>query len=325
MTRSGIASLEELAERSQVSTWQLHRVEAGLLARLSLENTVKLANALQVSITELIATLCPQPLALTTAEGSGIQSPTSAERDRLQQEYHRLEKELVAQKAQLTAEFQQSALDTLEFWLLQWPTAAAMAQQNPQLSAVKLLALIKPVNDLLKRWGVETIGVVGESLSYDPRYHQLIEGSAEVGDHVWVRYVGYQQANKLLYRAKVSSFAPVLDTPEPAPPLLQRPNPVPSNLGNRPIPSTPSLEESSEGVIAPKSEPVPDPWGADSRIAEAENAIESLTTTEGHTPSNPTSDSIDETIPDDREGEHFHEDFMEEYPDSRGTRVYFYD
>ena len=81
---------------------------------------------------------------------------------------------------------------------------AAAAQKNPKLSAVKLLVLVKPVVELLKRWGVENIGTVGEKIPYDPQCHQLLEGSAVTGDLVEVRYVGYRQDEKLLYRAKVS-------------------------------------------------------------------------------------------------------------------------
>jgi molecular chaperone GrpE (heat shock protein) len=72
------------------------------------------------------------------------------------------------------------------------------------LPAVKLLPLVKPVTDLLKHWGVEAIASVGEIVPYDPQWHQLMERSAEPGETVKIRYVGYRQGEKLLYRAKVS-------------------------------------------------------------------------------------------------------------------------
>jgi hypothetical protein len=34
--------------------------------------------------------------------------------------------------------------------------------------------------------------------------HQLLEGTAQPGDLVKVRYTGYRQGDKLLYRVKVS-------------------------------------------------------------------------------------------------------------------------
>ena len=89
----------------------------------------------------------------------------------------------------------------------QLPTAAAAAVENPQLSAANLLPLLTPINELLKRWGIEAIAAVGEEVAYNPQWHELMEGTAEAGTSVKVRYVGYRQGEKLLYRAKVSPLA----------------------------------------------------------------------------------------------------------------------
>jgi molecular chaperone GrpE (heat shock protein) len=56
----------------------------------------------------------------------------------------------------------------------------------------------------LQHWGIESIAPVGAELPYNPQQHQLIEGTAEAGQSVKVRYTGYRQGDKLLYRAKVS-------------------------------------------------------------------------------------------------------------------------
>jgi molecular chaperone GrpE (heat shock protein) len=58
----------------------------------------------------------------------------------------------------------------------------------------------------LQEWGVEAIASVGSELPYDPQWHQLMEGIAQPGDLVKVRYTGYRIGEKLLYRAKVSSL-----------------------------------------------------------------------------------------------------------------------
>jgi hypothetical protein len=87
---------------------------------------------------------------------------------------------------------------------LQLPTAAAAATENPELSAVNLLPLLAPVSELLKNWGIETIAAVGEEVPYNPQWHELMEGAAEPGNSVKVRYIGYRQGEKLLYRARVS-------------------------------------------------------------------------------------------------------------------------
>jgi hypothetical protein len=100
---------------------------------------------------------------------------------------------------------QAQVLDQLESLLLQWPTAAHAARQNPMAPAVKLLPLLKPLEQLLTAWSIEPIGTVGESLPYDPQSQTWMgTGDAPIlGTPVQVRYVGYRQGDRLLYRAKV--------------------------------------------------------------------------------------------------------------------------
>ncbi|CCQ52117.1 COG0576: Molecular chaperone GrpE (heat shock protein) [Crocosphaera watsonii WH 8502] len=65
---------------------------------------------------------------------------------------------------------------------------------------------MRPIFELLKQWGLEMKGTVGEVIPYNPQFHQLLEGggNAEVGEPVIIRYVGYDHDHKLLYRPKVS-------------------------------------------------------------------------------------------------------------------------
>ncbi len=203
MNKAGIDSFEALSQQSQLSEWQLSRLQLGLMPKMAVENLVKLANTLNISV-ETCLTLFYHNVTLLNSPSSPEDASLKTELSHLKQEYQNLQKQLDEQKTTLLQEFQQSSLEILESWLLQWPTAAAAAQQNPQLSAVKLLALVKPVVELLKRWGVENIGTVGDKMPYDPQYHQLLGGTAIPGDLVTVRYVGYRQAEKLLYKAKVS-------------------------------------------------------------------------------------------------------------------------
>jgi molecular chaperone GrpE (heat shock protein) len=114
---------------------------------------------------------------------------------------------LANQRQELCQEFQQASLQVIESWLLQWPTAAHKARENPQLAAVKLLPLVRPIQQLLQQWGVEAIAPVGAGIPYDPQLHQLLEGTAQPGETVKVRYTGYRQGEKLLYRAKVSPIS----------------------------------------------------------------------------------------------------------------------
>jgi molecular chaperone GrpE (heat shock protein) len=195
MAEIGCKNLEELSQLSGLSSWQLQRVRHGLIAKLSSESLVKLANALQLPVSDLLA---------------HFQIPTMGTEDRsgelkiLEQEYQNLQQKLDQQKEELAEEFQRQSIEAIESWLVQWPTAEAVARKNPDLAAVKILSLVKPIMQLLERWGVQPIDSVGDHVSYDPQIHQLIDGQAEIGTPVLVRYRGYRHGEKLLYRARVS-------------------------------------------------------------------------------------------------------------------------
>jgi molecular chaperone GrpE (heat shock protein) len=200
MEQVGISSLSELSQLSGISELQLIRLQHGLMPKMQIENLLKLSQALQVPVDKLLTLFCPD--SLLPGNLKQVENPVAT--DALKQEYQRLQQQLEQQRETIAREFQQASLQRLESWLLQWPTAASVAQQNPQLPAVKLLPLMKPVMDLLESWAVEAIASVGDKVPYDPQWHQLMEGSAAPGEMVKVRYVGYRQGEKLLYRAKVS-------------------------------------------------------------------------------------------------------------------------
>ena len=194
----GVSSYKALAKTAGVSDRQLLRLRRGELNRMRVDVLLKLSQALQVSLTELVVTFSPATEQPTRQEES---TPAVAQ---LKKEYERLQAQLDTQRQELWLEFQQSSLQVIESWLLQWPTAAQKARENPQLAAVKLLPLVRPIEQLLQKWEVEAIAPVGAEVAYDPQLHQLLEGIAQPGEKVKVRYTGYHQGDKLLYRAKVS-------------------------------------------------------------------------------------------------------------------------
>lgn len=202
MERVGISSLSELSQRSGIAELQLIRLQYGLLPKMQVEILLKLSQTLQVPVDKLLALFGSETLLSSDLKQEEIED--AAATNAIAQEYQRLQQQLEQQRETLMREFQQASLQRLESWLLQWPTAATVAEQNPQLPAVKLLPLMKPITDLLEHWEVEAIASVGEKVPYDPQWHQLMEGSAEPGEIVKVRYVGYQQRDKLLHRAIVS-------------------------------------------------------------------------------------------------------------------------
>jgi DNA-binding Xre family transcriptional regulator/molecular chaperone GrpE (heat shock protein) len=200
MQRLGVSSYKQLSRTVGVSEKQLRRLRKGQVLQMRVETLLKLSQALQVPVNELLTTFLSNstPFQPSDARGEAI------ELDSLRQEYQRLQQQLENQREILMQEFQQSSLQVLESWLVQWPTAAYAAQQNQELPAVRLLPLVRPVEQLLQEWGVEAIASVGSELPYDPQWHQLMEGTAQPGELVKIRYTGYRLRAKLLYRAKVS-------------------------------------------------------------------------------------------------------------------------
>ena len=201
MQSVGIADLNELSQTAKVARLQLIRIQQGLILNVSIGAIAKIAKVLNISIDRFLAIF-------TESTESSTDQPTTPTDDSAltacRQEYQKLQQEMSQLEAELTQQFQQQSLETIESWLLQWPTAATAVRRNPQLPATRLLSLVEPVEELVEQWNVSTIATVGEELAYDPQQHQLMKGIAQPGEVVKVRYVGYKQGDKLLYKAKVS-------------------------------------------------------------------------------------------------------------------------
>ncbi len=201
MQRVGVSSFKALSQTAAVSERQILRLRRGEATQMRVDVLLKLSQVLQMPLSELIATFSQVELVKETASNQELLQEIT----NLKTEYQRSLVQLEQQREILLSEFQQTSLQLLESLLLQFPTAAHKAQENPQLAAVKILPLVqKPLEKLLQQWKVEAIAPVGAELPYDPQIHQLMEGNARPGEKVKIRYTGYRQGDKLLYRAKVS-------------------------------------------------------------------------------------------------------------------------
>jgi transcriptional regulator with XRE-family HTH domain len=195
MQAAGITSFAQLSRIAGVSKSPIRSLKCGQMTRLPLATLLKLTAALHVSLAELLATF-----------GRTDIVPQNAE---IVREYDRLKSQLQQAQTSALQDFQQASLDILEPWMLHWPTAAHRAQQDPQLPAIRILSLVKPIEKLLKQWDIETIGTVGMQIPYNPQQHQLIEGAIEPGELVEIRNLGYRQGDRLLHRAKVKPIAAI--------------------------------------------------------------------------------------------------------------------
>ncbi|MFN5265111.1 MAG: nucleotide exchange factor GrpE [Pseudanabaena sp.] len=197
MKQVGISSFQILSERTGISRRAIDTLRKRNAATLRYADLAKLAEVLQIEVTEVIAKFI--------SDSNNPESPIS-EIVALREEYQRLQQKLELQKFELRSQFERETIQQLESLILQLPSAGYAAQQNPNMLAKNILPLLRPIDALLQKWGITAIGSVGKEVNFDSQKHQLMEGSDEIkeGDIAIVRYVGYMQGEKLLYRARVS-------------------------------------------------------------------------------------------------------------------------
>ncbi|MEL7223549.1 MAG: helix-turn-helix transcriptional regulator [Cyanobacteria bacterium J06576_12] len=179
MQAANLTSYRAIAQKADLSRWQIQQLRTGNITKMRIEALTKLSAALEISLTTLLDHFLPQP---PTPNSQKVVNENSLSSD---------------------SELQQAALQTLETWLTQWPTIAKRAQENPNLSAIKLLPFIRPVEQLMTEWNVAPIAPIDEQLPYNPTLHQLTKGTATPGDLVQVTHTGQTYDGKLLHRAKV--------------------------------------------------------------------------------------------------------------------------
>ena len=195
MQQVGINSLKQLYRSTGTSAHTIRKLRSGKIEFIRWQTLVKISSVFNITIDELIATFTDKAIAKSACQELKI----------LQQEYRHLQQQLQQQRQTLQAEFQYQSLQTLESFLTYFPTAKYAAMNNPSFPATKLFPLVQSIDRLINQWGVTVIGEVGSQVNYDPRWHQLIEGTNSPDELVTVRYVGYRQDDTLIFRAKVSN------------------------------------------------------------------------------------------------------------------------
>lgn len=189
MSQAQIRDYLQFSRKSRVSELQFYRLENNLLDNIPLGALKKIAKVLNISVTTLIDYLS---ISFNLFNDNFPENLTTNNQDLT---------------ANLIAEYQQETISILESLLLQLPTVIHAVNSNPELPASRILPLLQPLNQLLSTWEIEPIGKVGEIVNYNPQEHELIENNdftLEETQEVEIRYVGYRQKDKLLYRAKVS-------------------------------------------------------------------------------------------------------------------------
>ena len=199
MTAADVPSFRALARQAQVSDWVIRQLRSDRITAMRIEQLQKIATALNLNLPELL-----NQFGVMDTETVSVDPTAETRVATLKAEYQRLQTQLAQQETVLKQQFQTAALTVLESWLVQWPTVTHAVEKNPDLPASRLVPLVQPVQTLVEQWGVEAIAAVGTTVPFDPQIHQLMTGDAEPGVLVRVRYTGFRQGGKLLYRAKVS-------------------------------------------------------------------------------------------------------------------------
>ena len=120
----------------------------------------------------------------------------------------RLRDELKQQSQQLQTDFQQETFTQLQTLLSNYPTVKKMALAKPELPAKNLISLFTSLDNLITNWGYTAIGETWEQVNYNPQLHQADSDDIQEGELVYIRFIGYQNGDKVLYPAKVSRTLP---------------------------------------------------------------------------------------------------------------------
>ncbi|ALB39559.1 molecular chaperone GrpE [Anabaena sp. WA102] len=120
----------------------------------------------------------------------------------------RLREELKQQSQQLQSDFQHETFTQLQTLLSNYPTVKKMALAKPDLPAKNLVSLFTSLDNLITNWGYTAIGETWEQVNYNPQLHQADSDDIQEGELVYVRFIGYQDGDKVLYPAKVSRTLP---------------------------------------------------------------------------------------------------------------------
>jgi transcriptional regulator with XRE-family HTH domain len=113
MKQVGISSFQILSERTGISRRAIDTLRKGNAATLRYADLAKLAEVLQIEVTEVIAKFI--------SDSNNPESPIS-EIAALREEYQRLQQKLELQKFELRSQFERETIQQLESLILQLPS-----------------------------------------------------------------------------------------------------------------------------------------------------------------------------------------------------------
>lgn len=197
----GMTSFASLQSKSSLTYSRLRKVRSGELGSLQLQELIQLAQALDWTVEELLQNF--------GVDNTSSSSKVLSELEALRRECWRLREDLQQQREEFTSEFQHSTFEQLQTLLENYPTVRQLVQTKPDLPAKNLISLFTSLDNLIESWGYELIGQVWEQVPYNPQIHQPDAGDIEVGEWVYIRFLGYRDGEHILCPAKVSRTLPL--------------------------------------------------------------------------------------------------------------------
>ncbi|MGY2765834.1 transcriptional regulator with XRE-family HTH domain [Thermostichus sp. MS-CIW-26] len=195
MQNAGITAWKELRKRAKLGQGALNALRNGQAEKLKLADLDRVATVLGVPLLSLI-------------QDFGTTDTPFPEFQETLQEVQRLRKQLETQEKHLRHQMQTELVEKLKPLLIQYPTLQQVVERRPDYPAQQVLALLASLGNLLEDWQLEPIGQVWQQVAYDPESHQADEDDIQVGEPVYVRFVGYRARDQVLVRAKVSRTLP---------------------------------------------------------------------------------------------------------------------
>ncbi|WP_071188456.1 molecular chaperone GrpE [Trichormus sp. NMC-1] len=172
-------------------------------------NNIAFAVILVFIVYIILRILFPETNENKSINNQSVISPDTEQKiNDLEIQCQRLREELKQQSQQLQDDFQYETFTQLQTLLSNYPTVKKMALAKPELPAKNLVSLFTSLDNLITNWGYTAIGETWEQVNYNPQLHQADSDDIQEGELVYIRFIGYQNGDKILYPAKVSRTLP---------------------------------------------------------------------------------------------------------------------
>lgn len=172
-------------------------------------NHIAFAVILVIIVYIILRILFPENNQDTSIDNQSVTSPETEQKIKdLELQCQRLREELKQQSQQLQTDFQNETFTQLQTLLTNYPTVKKMALTKPDLPAKNIVSLFTSLDNLMDNWGYTVIGETWEQVNYNPQIHQADSDDIQEGDLVYIRFIGYQNGDQVLYPAKVSRTLP---------------------------------------------------------------------------------------------------------------------